>query len=351
MFPEMGVYLGSMAKKIENEKPVGMDNVIAQLEKKFGLQSVKPKESDVVGTGSYYLNLATGIGGYPRGKIIEIYGPESSGKSTISLHAIVENQRAFPDKSVALFDYENSFDKNYAYSLGVDLAKLRIYQPDNQEQGYDMILGLVESGFCSLIIIDSHTSAIPKAIIEGDMSDATMGLQARNNSKFLGKIKGILARSGTTLFAISQTRNQIGGMSNTGPVSTGGNAWKFYADMRLKVWKELKKENESNWTTVDVIKNKCAPPFGQAKFNIVWGEGIDNYGEIIEMGVELGVIQKSGSWLAIGEIKVQGAEKLKAYFQDNPDFYREIKKEVLDKSNLLNTVQKAMDTIGGEDNA
>jgi recombination protein RecA len=337
-----------MAKQ-QKEELVGSDKIIADLEKKFGLASTKPKDADVVSTGSYRLNIATGIGGYPRGKIIEIFGQESSGKSTMSIHAIAEYQKAFPDLIVALFDFENSFDKNYAYNLGVDTNKLKIYQPDNQEQGYDMILGLADKGVCSLIIIDSHTSAIPKEIIAGDMSDATMALQARNNSKFLGKIKGSLTKTNTTLFAVSQTRNQIGGMGGgTGATSTGGNAWKFYADVRLKVWKELKKEQEMNVTTVDVIKNKCAPPYGQAKFNIVWGEGIDTYVEIIQMGIEFDLIKQSGSWLAVGDVKLQGIEKLKEFFLDNGEFFREIRKQVLDKARTHHTVVQALNTIGGD---
>ena len=299
--------------------------ILAELEKKYGMHKVKISQMNVVSTGSYSLNAATNINGYPKGKLIEIFGAESSGKSTMVLHAIAEFQRAVPEKKAALIDYEYSFDANYAKSLGVDVESLLIYQPDNQEVGYDMIISLLEEELCSLIVIDSHTAAIPSKVIEGAMGDSTIGLQARNNSKFLGKIKGLIDKSQTTIIGVSQTRVNIGGMGDTN-VPTGGSAWKFYADMRLKVWKSNDKENELNKTTIDVVKNKCAVPFGKAEFNIVWGEGIDTMKEIIDIATDKNVIKKSGSWYSYGEVKLgQGANGVKETFADNPELLEEIK--------------------------
>lgn len=303
--------------------------VLAELEKKYGMQKVKISEVEVVSTGSYSLNKATNINGYPKGKLIEIFGAESSGKSTMVLQAIAEFQKAVPDKKAALVDYEYSFDANYARALGVNVESLLIYQPDSQEIGYDMIIALLEEELCSVIVIDSHTAAIPSKVIEGEMGDSTVGLSARNNSKFLGKAKSLIDKSKTTVLAVSQTRVNIGGMGDTN-VPTGGSAWKFYADMRLKVWKSNDKVNELNKTTIDVIKNKCGIPYGKAEFNIVWGEGIDNIQEIIDMAVEKNVIKRAGSWYSYGETKLgQGTTGVKETFNDNPELLEEIKTLVI----------------------
>ena len=315
--------------KEEEVKKKPIDAVIAELNKKHGLNTVKKEDLTVVSSGSYTIDRATGIGGYALGKLVEMYGPESSGKSTVCLHAIKAFQSAFPDRKVALFDYEHSWDKKYAISIGVDVENVLIYQPDDQEQGYDMIVSLIEKEVCSLILIDSHTAAIPKKIIEGEMGDITMGLQARNNSKFLGKIKGLIDRHKVAIIAVSQTRANIGGMG-TGDISTGGNGWKFYADMRFKIWKSLDKEHESNKTTIDVIKNKCANPFGKAEFKINWGTGIDNIEEIITMAEESDVIKRAGSWYSYGDIKIgQGANGVKKTFDENAELFEEIKTKTL----------------------
>lgn len=315
--------------KEEEVKKKPIDAVIAELNKKHGLNTVKKEDLTVVSSGSYTIDRATGVGGYALGKLVEMYGPESSGKSTVCLHAIKAFQSAFPDRKVALFDYEHSWDKKYAISIGVDVENVLIYQPDDQEQGYDMIVSLIEKEVCSLILIDSHTAAIPKKIIEGEMGDITMGLQARNNSKFLGKIKGLIDRHKVAVIAVSQTRANIGGMG-TGDISTGGNGWKFYADMRFKIWKSLDKEHESNKTTIDVIKNKCANPFGKAEFKINWGTGIDNIEEIITMAEESDVIKRAGSWYSYGEIKIgQGANGVKKTFDENAELFEEIKTKTL----------------------
>lgn len=327
-----------MAKK--KEEPQGNDKILAELEKKYGLARIDPNDLKIVSTGSHQLNQAMGIGGTALGKIIEIFGPESSGKSTITLHQIAEYQRAIPEKKVAIFDYENSFDKKYAASIGVDVKELLIYQPESQEEGYDMILALIQKKLVSCVVIDSQSAAPPKAVLQGEMGDATIGLQARLNSKFCMKIKGMLTISDATLFVISQTRDNIGGMGDP-TVTTGGKAFKFYADVRWKVWKMNDKVNELNKTTVDVIKNKLASPFGQAKINIEWGKGFDVLGEIIDYAVEFDFIKKGGAWLKYGEANLQGMDKMKDYLEENPDTLLELERLVLDK--LSNTEMPLMD--------
>ena len=315
-----------MAKqKVEKQ---GLDLILAELEKKYGMERVSPGELTIVNTGSLQLNEAMGIGGTALGKIIEIFGPESSGKSTIVLHQIAEYQKAFPDKRAALFDFEHSFDKKYAKSLGVDIDKLLIYQPETQEEGYDMVLALIEKKITSCIVIDSQSAATPKAVLQGEMGDSTIGLQARINSKFCMKVKGLLDIHGCTLFIISQLRDAIGSMGEP-TTTTGGKAIKFYADVRWKVWKMNDKINELNKTTIDVIKNKLASPFGQAKINIIWGYGFDKLGEIIDYAVEFDFIRKGGAWYTYKEHKFQGADKLKDYLEENSEELLELEIKVL----------------------
>ena len=321
--------------KIKTEK-TGVDATLAELEKKYGLSRTKPEFLNIISTGSLQLDAATGVGGTALGKIIEIFGPESSGKTTITLHQIAEYQKAFPEKKVALFDYEHSFDIRYAQSVGVNVDNLLIYQPESQESGYDMVLALIEKGITSCIVIDSQSAAAPKAIVEGEMGDSTIGLQARNNSKFCMKVKGLLDLHGCTLFIISQVRDAIGSMGEP-TTTTGGKAIKFYADVRWKVWKQNDKVNELNKTTVDVVKNKLASPFGQAKMNILWGKGFDTVGEVIEYAIELDLLKKGGAWFTIGESKFQGENAVREFLQDNPELYNEwltIIKDKLFKKNV-----------------
>tara|TARA_R110000868_G_scaffold14426_4_gene67237 strand:+ start:38157 stop:39128 length:972 start_codon:yes stop_codon:yes gene_type:complete len=316
-----------MAKqKVEK---LGAEGDLAALEKRYSLTKPALKDLIIVNTGSLQLDQAMGIGGTALGKIVEIFGPESSGKSTITLHQMAEYQKKFPEKKVALFDYEHSFDKKYAKSLGVDVNALLIYQPETMENGYDMILGLVEKNITSCIVIDSQTAAPPKVVLEGEMGDATIGLQARINSKFCLKVKGLLANHLCSLFVVSQTRDNIGGMGDP-TTTTGGKSWKFYADVRWKIWKMNDKVNELNKTTVDVIKNKLASPFGQAKMDIVWGLGFDKFGEILDYAEEFDIVNRAGSWYSYGETKLgQGAEKVKELLKDNPELFEEITTKVM----------------------
>lgn len=334
-----------MAKKEKIEKQ-GNDKILADLEAKYGMRSNVPSKKDIVSTGSLQLNQAMKIGGTALGKIIEIFGPESSGKSTITLHQIVEYQRAFPERKVALFDYEHSFDVEYAKNLGVDIDKLLIYQPTTMEDGYDMIIALVEKDLISCAVIDSQSAAQPKAMLQGEMGDATIGLQARINSKFCMKIKGLLDIHKCTLFIISQLRDAIGSMGD--PVTTtGGKAIRFYADVRWKIWKMNDKENFQNKTTVDVIKSKVGPPFGKAQFLIKWGKGISVLDEVLEYAEEFNIIKRAGSWYSYGDNKLgQGSEAVITLFNDNPEFYEEVYKKVIDK--LDNTEIKVEEPIENE---
>jgi recombination protein RecA len=323
--------------KIKIEKQ-GKSDILTELEKKYGLERISINDLTIVSTGSLQLNKAMGVGGTALGKIIEIFGPESSGKSTITLHQICEYQKAFPEKQVALFDYEHSFDKKYARSLGVNIDTLLIYQPETQESGYDMVLALIEKDITSAIVIDSQTAATPKAVLEGDMGDSTIGLQARINSKFCMKVKGLLDIHNCTLFIVSQLRDAIGSMGEP-TTTTGGKAIKFYADVRWKVWKMNDKANELNKTTIDVVKNKLSNPFGQAKINILWGDGFDKIGEIIDYAVEFNLIKKGGAgWYSIGEIKLQGDDKVKDFLEDNPELYKEWETIIKNKLFLEKTI-------------
>ena len=326
-----------MAKKVKE----GSGDILKDLEKKYGVGRVSPQELTVVSTGSIQLNRAMRIGGTPLGKIIELMGMESAGKSTITLHQIAEYQKSFPERRVALIDFEYSFDPDYAEAIGVDVENLLIYQPDNLEIGFDLIIALVSKELVSAVIIDSQTAAIPKAIVDGEMGDSTMGLQARLNSKFCLKIKGLLAIHKCTLFVISQMRQNIGAMAADSNIATGGNAWKFYSDVRWKIWKINDKDNESNKTTIDVIKSKVGKPFGKAVISILWGVGFDKIGEIINYAIEFDLITKGGAgWLTLGEYKAQGNEKMKELFMEHPEIYEQLEKDVMNKLNGVEDVEE-----------
>lgn len=317
-------------KKLEKQD----DDVLSSLERKYGIERIHPNELTIISTGSIQLDRAMKIGGTALGKMIEIMGMESVGKSTITLHQIAEYQKRFPEKKVALIDYENSFDSNYAAAIGVDVENLLIYQPDTMEQGYDLILALIEKDIISCAVIDSQSAAIPKAVLEGEMGDSTIGLQARLNSKFCLKVKGLLTVHKCTLFIISQMRDAIGSMSAETKTTTGGHAFKFYSDIRWKIWKINDKQNELNKTTIDVIKSKVGKPFGQAKVSILWGKGFDKIGEIIEYAEEFGIVKRGGAWYSYGDVKLgQGMEKTRELLEDNPELLDEIKQKVLNELN------------------
>lgn len=326
-----------MAKVAKSEQSGNQDrylDTVKKLEAKYGIGTIivgntSNQELEVVSTGSLNLDAATGIAGLPVGKLIEIFGPESSGKSTITLHIEAGFQKL--KGRCILIDFEHSFDKKYATALGVDVSQLTIIQPECMEDGYNIALELIKTGEVRLIVIDSHTAAIPKVVVEGNVGDATIGLQARINSIALGKIKPLLTPNRCTMIGVSQLRTKIGDYGDP-EKPTGGNAWKFYSDMRMKVSKVLDKVNNLNKTTVDVIKNKCSAPFGKAEFCINWGTGIDHLKEIIDWACEFGYIQAGGAgWFTIGETKMQGTEKVKQFLLDNPEYTEQLEKDVMEK--------------------
>ena len=312
-----------------------LDKAMKALEAKFGKGTVMLANSvnrdlEVVSTGSIALDIATGINGYPIGVLIEFLGMESSGKSTGSIHAIKEFQK-LPGKQV-LVNAEDAFDPKYAEKIGVDLSRLIVLQPSCSEDAYNQIEILIRTGEIRLVVIDSHTSLMPKVVVDGEVGQATIGLQARINSIALGKIKPLLRANRCTMLALSQIRQAIASMGETN-ISTGGLAYRFYSDMRIKFAKiKTDKEDEVSVTEVSVVKNKCAPPWGKAVFNIQWGKGFDYMQEIIDYATELGYIKVGGAWYTIGEsTKVQGSEKVKEFFNDNPEYYTQLCMDVLEK--------------------
>lgn len=316
--------------KVKKEEKTGVDKILADLEKKYGLEKSELDTSIIVSTGSLQLNQAMGMGGTILGKMYELFGPESAGKSTVTIHQLMEYQQKFPDKKVALIDFENSFDKKYAINIGLDCSpnKFLIYQPNCLEDGYNMILNLIENEIICCAVLDSQTAAAPKKIIEGEIGDATMAMQARYNSTFCLKVKGMLNKHNCSLFVVSQLRSDIGGMSQ-GDKPSGGNAWKFYSDARWKIWKMNDKAAELNKTTIDIVKNKLASPFGQAKINILWGKGFDTLGEIIEYAIEFDFVKKGGSWFTYKDFKCQGIEKLKDYLEENSEELLHLEQNVM----------------------
>lgn len=285
------------------------------------------QEVEVIPTGSIALNAALGVGGYPKGRIIEIYGPESSGKTTLAIHAIAEAQKA--GGIAAFIDAEHAFDRFYAAKLGVDVDNLWISQPDNGEQALEIAEQLIRSSAIDIIVIDSVAALTPKAEIEGDMGDNKVGLQARLMSQALRKLTSAISKTNTTCIFINQLREKIGVMFGNPETTTGGNALKFYASVRLDIRRstQLKDGEEviGNQTKVKVVKNKVSPPFRKAEFDIMFGEGISRAGEIIDLGADLGIIKKSGSWYSYNETKLgQGRDASKQVIQDNPELAEEL---------------------------
>ncbi|HAB35849.1 MAG TPA: recombinase RecA, partial [Cryomorphaceae bacterium] len=287
---------------------------------------------EAIPSGSLTLDLALGIQGYPKGRVVEIYGPESSGKTTLAIHAIAQAQKQ--GGICAIIDAEHAFDKYYAENLGVDTENLLISQPDNGEQGLEIADNLIRSGAIDLIVIDSVAALTPRAEIEGDMSDSSVGLQARLMSKALRKLTGSISKTGCCCIFINQLREKIGVMFGNPETTTGGNALKFYASVRLDIRRSTQiKDGENvigNRTKVKIVKNKVAPPFRVAEFDILYGEGVSKLGEIIDLGTQYEVIQKSGSWFSYDGTKLgQGREGVKSVLRDNPELADEIEQKII----------------------
>ena len=330
-----------MAKNTEQEaennaedgKLKALQAAMDKIEKNFGkgsimkLGSKQVEQVDVIPTGSIGLNAALGVGGYPRGRIIEIYGPESSGKTTLAIHAIAEAQKA---KGIAAFiDAEHAFDRFYAAKLGVDVDNLLISQPDNGEQALEIADQLIRSAAIDIIVVDSVAALTPKAEIEGDMGENKVGLQARLMSQALRKLTSTISKTNTTCIFINQLREKIGIVFGNPETTTGGNALKFYASVRLDIRRVTSiKDGDNivgNLVRVKVVKNKVAPPFRKAEFEIIFGQGISKLGEIVDLGSELGILKKSGSWYSYNDTKIgQGREAVKNTLKDNPELCNEV---------------------------
>ncbi len=325
-------------KEFDKEKLKALQLTLDKIDKDYGKGTImklgsRPLENiPIIPSGSVGLDVALGIGGYPRGRVVEIYGPESSGKTTLAIHAIAEAQKL--GGIAAFIDAEHAFDRFYAEKLGVDVENLLISQPDNGEQALEIADHLIRSGAIDIIVIDSVAALTPKAEIEGEMGDSKMGLQARLMSQALRKLTANISRTNTCCVFINQLREKIGVMFGNPETTTGGNALKFYASVRLDIRKLTQlKEGEDitgNRTKVKVVKNKLAPPFRKAEFDIIYGEGISKIGEIIDIGVEKEIIKKSGSWFAYGDVKLgQGRDAVKSLLKDNPELLDELEKKVV----------------------
>ena len=335
-----------MAKKEESteqltpqqQKLKALQAAMDKIEKSFGKGAImrmgeeKIENVDAIPTGSIGLNAALGVGGYPKGRIIEIYGPESSGKTTLAIHAIAECQKA--GGVAAFIDAEHAFDRFYAANLGVDIDNLYISQPDNGEQALDIADELIRSSAIDIIVIDSVAALTPKKEIEGDMGDSSVGLQARLMSQALRKLTSTIAKTNTTCIFINQLREKIGVMFGSPETTTGGNALKFYASVRLDIrpYGKVKDGDDilGNQVRVKVVKNKVAPPFRKAEFEIIFGEGISKVGEIVDLGVEYNIIKKSGSWFSYGDSKLgQGRDATKNLLRDNPELCEELEAKIM----------------------
>ncbi len=323
--------------EVNKEKLKALQMAMEKLEKTYGKGAVMKlgdnavEAMEVIPSGSVGLDSALGIGGYPKGRIIEIYGPESSGKTTLAIHAIAESQKQ--GGICAIVDAEHAFDKFYAEALGVDTENLLISQPDNGEQGLEIADNLIRSGAIDLIVIDSVAALTPRSEIEGEMGDSNVGVQARLMSKALRKLTASISKTNCCCIFINQLREKIGVMFGNPETTTGGNALKFYASVRLDIRRSTQiKDGENaigNRTKVKVVKNKVAPPFRQAEFDIIYGHGISLLGEIIDMGVDHNVIKKSGSWFSYGDTKLgQGRDAVKQLLEDNPELKEEIETKV-----------------------
>lgn len=322
---------------VNQEKLKALQLTLDKIEKGYGKGTIMKMgdtavaDVPVISSGSIGLDVALGVGGYPRGRVVEIYGPESSGKTTLAIHAMAETQKK--GGIAAFIDAEHAFDRFYAQKLGVDIENLYISQPDNGEQALEIADHLIRSGAIDIIIIDSVAALTPKAEIEGEMGESKMGLQARLMSQALRKLAANINKTNTTCVFINQLREKIGVMFGNPETTTGGNALKFYATIRLDIRRigQLKEGDDiqGNRTRVKVVKNKLAPPFKKAEFDIMYGEGISKMGELIDLGVDLDIIKKSGSWFSYGETRLgQGREAVKSLLKDNPELAEELEGKI-----------------------
>jgi len=331
----------SNENKVRQEKLKALELTLDKIEKGYGKGTIMKMgdqpvmDVSVIDSGSISVNLALGVGGYPRGRVIEIFGPEASGKTTLALHAIAEAQKK--GGIAAFIDAEHAFDRFYAEKLGVDIENLLISQPDNGEQALEITDHLIRSGAIDIIVIDSVAALTPKAEIEGEMGDSKMGLQARLMSQALRKLTANISKTNTCCVFINQLREKIGVMFGNPETTTGGNALKFYASIRVDIRKvsQLKEGEEvtGNRTKVKIVKNKVAPPFKKAEFDIIYGEGISRTGELIDLAVELGLVKKSGSWFSYEDTKLgQGRDAVKQLLKDNPELAEQIEAKIFETS-------------------
>lgn len=344
--------------ELREEKMKALENALTQLNKTYGKGSVmkfSDKVADtnlqVISTGCLDLDMALGVGGLPRGRVVEIYGPESSGKTTVALHCVAEAQKA--GGVAAFIDAEHALDPVYAKKLGVNIDDLYISQPDTGEQALEICEALVRSGAVDIVVIDSVAALVPKAEIEGDMGDSFVGLQARLMSQALRKLAGSISKTNCVVIFINQLREKVGVMYGNPEVTTGGRALKFYSSVRMEVRRvePIKAGSEiiGNRTRAKVVKNKVAPPFREAEFDIMYGEGISKYGELVDLAVKLDIIQKSGSWFSMGEERIgQGKDAAKQYLRDNPEICERVEAEIRQNSFKLlsNQAQAAARAAG-----
>ena len=336
------------AKRVvpSGDKKDALATALAQIEKQFGKGAVMKlganvaMQVDSISTGSLGLDLALGVGGMPRGRIIEVYGPESSGKTTLALHVLAEAQKAGGE--VAFIDVEHALDPAYARALGVDIDSLLVSQPDTGEQAMEICEALVRSGAIDAIVVDSVAAMVPKAEIEGEMGDSHVGLQARLMSQALRKLTGIIGKTNTVCIFINQLREKVGVVYGNPEVTTGGRALKYYSSVRVDVRRiEGLKDSAGNRTRAKIVKNKVAPPFKEAEFDIMFGEGISKVGELIDLGVKLGIVQKSGAWFNYGDTRLgQGRDNAKIFLKEHPEVADEIEKIIRDNAERLVSLGK-----------
>lgn len=327
-----------------SDKTKALDGALSQIERSFGKGAVmrmgdRPQEQpEVISTGSLGLDIGLGIGGLPRGRIIEIYGPESSGKTTLALHALAEAQKK--GGTVAFIDAEHALDPGYAQKLGVQVNELLLSQPDAGEQALEIADTLVRSGAIDVLVVDSVAALVPRAELEGDMGDSHVGLQARLMSQALRKLTSSVARSKTTVIFLNQIRMKIGVMFGSPETTTGGNALKFYASVRMDIRRigsiKEKDEVKGNQTRIKVVKNKMAPPFRQVEFDIMYGEGISKVGELLDLGVKANIVEKSGAWFSYDSTRIgQGRENSKQYLREHPEMAQEIENRIREDAGLI----------------